>query len=277
MRWTHLHTATVVLLALAFVGVSLMKHGVDWSSRAQTDTTAANVERMAAETFWQRYRQATQYRMAGRTDSAAATYRTALEKRPTHNDGLYYLGQVLYTQEKLQAARDAWQRLVAANPKSARAYTQIGEVHYCFPDHSLFDVDRARAAYQKALDLHNEETRPLLRLGTIALLRQDRSTARAQLEALRGANPNNPGAAILLGYLAWTEGASGRATVLFRKGQSRYEARDSTRTPACPLAEQIVTPLAEPRRRSSAGDASPYARLDSLFQEIRVDLKTVDS
>lgn len=271
MRWTHLHTATVALLALAFVGVTIVKHGPGWTSAAETDTTA--VRQTKEKTFWRHYRQATRQRTAGRMDSAATTYRTALERRPTHQDALYYLGHVLYTKDELRAARDTWQRLLTENPESARAFTQIGEVHFCFPDHALFDVDRARDAYQKALDLHNEETRPLLRVGTIALLRGDRSAAQSRLEAVRGSNRNNPDAAFLMGYLAWQNDESARATVLLRKARSRYESADGG--PSCPLAERLTAPLKE-ESRSSTGE-SPFARVYSVLRQIRTEHTLADS
>lgn len=270
MRWTRLHTATVILLALAFVGVTIVKHGPGWTSAAETDTTA--VQRTGEQTFWQRYRRATQQRTAGQMDSAAATYRTALDRRPTHQDALYYLGHVLYSKNELHAARDTWRTLLDTNPKSARAHTQIGEVHFCFPEHDLFDLDRAETAYQKALALHNEETRPLLRRGTIALLRQDRSAARTHLEAVRGSNRNNPDAAFLVGYLAWQNDESARATVLLRKAQNRYEAQNSAQTPSCPLAETMtITAPVEREDSDSSAEKSPYARVDSVLQRIRTE------
>lgn len=270
MTWTRLHTATVALLALAFAAVTIVQHAPPLMSSARPDTTAAAATRTRAQTFWQSYQQATRHRTAGRMDSAATTYRTALERRPTHHDALYYLGHVLYAQNELRAARDAWRRLLAANPTSARAHTQVGEVHFCFPEHALFDLDRAQTAYQKALDLHNEETRPLLRLGTIALLRRNRSAARRHLTAVRGANRNNPAAAFLVGYLAWQDDASARATVLLRKAQGRWAAQQSSREEACPLAGRITAPLRKRGRRSSA-ESSPYARLDRRLREIRAE------
>lgn len=277
MRWTRIHTGTVALLALAFAAVALVKHGPGWSPTADTDTTTSTPDRAEATAFWQNYRHATEHRTAGRMDSAAASYRSALNRRSTHHDALYYLGQVLYTQNELQAARDTWQRLAETNPESARAFTQLGEVHFCFPDRSVFDLDQAQNAYKTALDLHNEETRPLLRLGTIAVLREDWPAARNHLEALRGANPNNPAGALLSGYLEWRDGSSARATVLLRKGQNRYAARDSTGRPECPLAERITTSTVRAGEPSPSSTSSPYAQLDRVLGEIRTERSIVDS
>lgn len=269
MTWTRLHTATVVLLGLAFVGITVVRHGRGLVSSPNADTAASTTNRTRVQTFWRTYRKATEARTAGRLDSAAATYESALDRRPTHHDALYYLGHIQYTKNELRGALHTWQRLLEANPKSARGYTQIGEVHFCFPKHPLFDLDRAAEAYRRALDLHNEETRPLLRLGTISLL-QDRPDAQKYLTAVRGANSNNPAAAFLVGYLAWQNDKSAQATILLRKAQNRYATQTDSGGPSCRLAERITAPL-EGEGQPSSSAPSPYARLHSLIQQIRAE------
>lgn len=269
MKWTVWHSTVIALLGLAFVAITFVKHGPTASSQAAaTDATASGADRAHTESFWKTYQRATRHRTAGRTDSAAATYRAALQLRPTHHDALYYLGHMQYTQGHLAAADSTWQRLAEVNPESARAYTQIGEVHFCFPDHSLFDLKRARTAFQQALDIHNEETRPLLRLGTIALI-EGKSSARRHLEAVRGSNANNPAADLLMGYLAWRDGESARATVLRRKAQRKLDADAAPHSESCPLAARITAPLRTESASSSASSAGPYAQVDRLLDRLR--------
>lgn len=267
MKWTVWHSTVIALLGLAFVAITVVKHGPTATSPAATDATASGAERAHTESFWDTYQRATRHRTAGRTDSAAAAYRAALQLRPAHHDALYYLGHMQYTQGRLAAADSTWRRLVEVNPESARAYTQLGEVHFCFPDHSLFDLERARTAYRKALTIHNEETRPLLRLGTIALVEDDAS-ARRHLEAVRGSNANNPAADLLVGYLAWRDGNSARATVLRRKAQRKLNAADVSRSPSCPLAARFTAPL-HTESSSSASGLDAYSRIDALLDRVQ--------
>lgn len=262
MKWTIWHTASVLLIGLAFAGVTAVKYGPVASSRRAEASDPSAVNKETRQSFWALYRRATRQRTAGHADSAATAYRAALQRRPNHENSLYYLGHVLWTLGQRSAADSTWRRLVEVNPESARGYTQIGEAHFCVPGHSLFDLTEARTAYRNALDLHNEETGPLLRLGTIALLRE-RSTAADRLDALMRANSNNPDAPFLLGYLAWQDQRSARATVLFRKAQTRFEEKSQSQS--CPLSTRLTSPLRKPGWFPSTA----YTHLDSLLNELR--------
>ena len=110
------------------------------------------------------------------------------------------------------------------NPRSARAYVQLGELYFCSTPDSTIDIGAAEQAYHRALELHNEETRPLLRLAEIALIRGELSDARESLDAVVGSNYRNADAYFLKGYLLWKSGASREAAVHYARAAQYAEA-----------------------------------------------------
>jgi hypothetical protein len=104
-----------------------------------------------------------------------------------------------------EEARARWEYLVALNPKSARAHAQLGDLHLCFGDSPLFDLDAAGASFREALAINQEETGPVLRLGQVALVRGDLAAATSYFEDVLGSNQGSMPAQFLQGYIAWKQ------------------------------------------------------------------------
>jgi tetratricopeptide (TPR) repeat protein len=66
--------------------------------------------------------------------------------RPSWTEGRWYLGTILYSQERFEEARDAFRRVVAASPEDARAWAFKGlcEFELRGYDRALSDLQRAQ-------------------------------------------------------------------------------------------------------------------------------------
>ncbi|MFQ5889198.1 MAG: FG-GAP-like repeat-containing protein [Gemmatimonadota bacterium] len=165
--------------------------------------------------FWELYRQATRHRVAGETRAAAANYARALELNETHQDALYYLGNMYFELGEFAKAEQSWLRLVEVDPNSSRGHSQLGVLYSCFEEERYADIERAEAEFRRALEINREETGPLLHLGQLAAIRGDLSSAREQLDAVTRSNFRSVTAHYLKGYLAWKEDRLGEAEQLF--------------------------------------------------------------
>jgi tetratricopeptide (TPR) repeat protein len=156
--------------------------------------------------FWELYRQATAHRVAGRTREAAADYARALELNRRHEDVLYYLGNMHFELGEYGAAEQVWRRLVQVNPASARAHSRLGDLYMCTDLEEFLDLDAARAEFDRAHQINREDAGPPLKLGQIALLRDDLDTALGYLDAVIGSNYTSVDAHYLRSYIAWKRG-----------------------------------------------------------------------
>lgn len=207
--------AVALGLGLAFAGVSLTKNFS--SSDAPRDTVAATLsqERRRIQLFWETYREATDHRVSGRIRQAAEAYERALSVNDSHEDALYYLGNALFALARFSDAQATWQRLLEVNPHSSRAHSRLGDLYFCFDPGAPFDLSAARAAFRRALEINQEETGPLLRLGQVALLAGDTARARRHFDAVIGSNYRSVASHFLKGYMAWKAGARREASDLF--------------------------------------------------------------
>lgn len=167
--------------------------------------------------FWDAYRRASDSRVAGDVSSAAESYTRALALNPEHEDALYYLGNMYLELGRYREAETTWERLVQVNPRSSRAHSRLGDLHFCLEPGAPVDVTRAEAEFRRALDINREETGPLLRLGEIALVRGDFDEARYYLDAVIGANSGSVDAHVLRGYVAWREGEVPQAAARYAR------------------------------------------------------------
>jgi tetratricopeptide (TPR) repeat protein len=207
------HIITLLLLGTTFLGITAWKQ---WSTSGPTEAVDSQRTTAAQDSirrFWETFRRATDLRTAGDLTEAASAYEQALAWNPEHEDTRYYLGNVYYMLDKTDRARQQWEQLLEINPNSARAYVQLGELYFCSSADSLPDISAAEPAYRRALDLHNEETLPLLRLGQIALLRRNYSEAQELFDAVVGSNYRNAYAYFLKGYLLWKKGLSEQSMI----------------------------------------------------------------
>jgi len=92
-------------------------------------------------------KQAAEARQQNRIPNAIALYRQAVKMRPSWTEGWWFLGELLYDQDKYAEARDAVRRLVSLDPKSGPGFALLGLCEYETKD------------YAKALDHINEARR----------------------------------------------------------------------------------------------------------------------
>ena len=158
-------------------------------------------DREAVLRFWSVLNEATATRTRGDCASAMPLYRQALGLDPRHEDALYYLGQCAQSLGRDAEAREAFERLIAVNPQSARTHLALGTLLASAASDGLFDLEGAEREFRSAHDINREETGPMLRLGEIALVRGDEQEARRWLESAHRTNPKSVEAAFLLGFL----------------------------------------------------------------------------
>lgn len=208
----------VLILALAFGAVTLSR--APWRhSPAGTETPASEsaATRTAVRQFWETYRRASDFRTEARWAEARQAYRQALALDPQHEDALYYLGNVELELGNYRGAADAWERLVALNPASARGHSRLGDLYACPEPGAPRDLARAEAEFRRALELNREETGPLLHLGELALIRGDPEAAAPAFAAVIASNPRSIEAHLFEGYLSWKRGRTALALERFRR------------------------------------------------------------
>ena len=280
----------VALLLLLVAAITLLKRRPPpppevTGNEAGTLTPA---ERGRIERFWQLYRAATDHRIRGTPDSAVGAYARALELNPEHEDGLYYMGSVLFELGEFANAEQTWKRLVEINPASARAHSRLGNLYLCYGEWELFDLRAAEAEFQRALEIYKEETGPLLRLGEIALIRGDMTKARYYFDAVTGSNYRSVEAHLLKGYLAWRTGAMADAEALFAtavqhsrpeepaggvpgEGDTKQGSRPMvSRQRHCPGLQALVADLAQIEDADRIREMIVrYRRLEAVLQRVR--------
>ncbi len=249
---------------------------------------AAGTDRGDVRRFWAVYRRATAHRMAGRYAEAAAAYDSALALNEGHEDARYYLGTTLAETGRFVEAREAWRRMAAQNPRSARAFSQLGRLSLCLPDAPVFDLDAAGETFARAMAINPEETGPPLRLAEIALLRGADAAAERYLDAVLGSHHRSVEALVLKGYLAWKRGRAGEAVAaLTRVTESArppevpggVPGEGDTRPGAPPnLSSHVSCPAFQPlldaagRLPTTPDTAATHAfftRIDRLFDRLR--------
>lgn len=104
-------------------------------------------------TFVQLSADAAKAREAGLIDQAVALYRRALRIRPSWDEGHWYLGTMLYEQQKYADARAAFAQLLRAQPSHAGAMALTGLCAFALGEH-----DAALRALLKARLLNIQQT-----------------------------------------------------------------------------------------------------------------------
>ena len=209
-------------------------------------------DRERVQQFWTIYREASAYRIAKDAPRAAATYARALELNPQHEDALYYMGSMRVELGEFAGAADAWRRLLAVNPNSARTHSQLGALYACLDQGAIFQLDSAELHLQRAHEINKEENGPLLHLAEVALLRGDRASAQRDLTAVLRNDTGNATAHFYMGYLALRNKDLPRA---------REELDRAAKAP--------LTPPRPPGAASGEGDTKPGAKL--AHESVRCD------
>jgi tetratricopeptide (TPR) repeat protein len=270
-------------LAAVALGVACAA-GTQGCERQPARAPVQDPRREAVRAFWEGLRSATDARMRGDCAAAAALYEQALALDPRHEDALYYLGQCRRALGDPAAARVAFDRLIAANPQSARAHLALGAL-LASPDAAEpMDLVGAEAHLRRAHAINGEETGPVVRLGEVLLVSGRQHEAGESFEAALRTNPKSVEAAFLAGYVAWQEGVRPlaprvRAVVRAVKVDAPVrgvlnegDRRDGKRVAAPPLENPLGRllfgePIAALRARAAAGLAPDEAFVAGLWRE----------
>lgn len=147
MRAGHIVcTTSLAAVAMALSPVAAAR------AAPQVSTPAA-----AASTSFDRLaRKAAEARDGSRLAEAIDLYRQALKLRPSWVEGRWFLGTILYDVERYEEARDAFRRVIAAQPKDGPARALKG---LC--DFQLRDYDRALSELRAARALGLGDKREL--------------------------------------------------------------------------------------------------------------------
>ena len=273
---------------LLFAAVALLK--LQRAEQVTGDTAGGlgAIEKEHIQQFWQLYRGATKYRIAGELTAAIDAYSRALALNDKHEDTLYYLGNMYWELGSYRAAETAWQRLVRVNPDSPRGHLRLGDLYLCFENKVLFNIDAAEREYERAFKINREETGSLLRLGQLALIRGRLTEAQGYFEAVLGANDRSLEAQFLRGYIAWKQGFLAVAATRFGLAARYSRPADTShgnlgewatksghpltvsRRSDCRIFSRYLADLAEmqPPIPAELVDRS-YQDLDALLQRIR--------
>jgi tetratricopeptide (TPR) repeat protein len=192
-----------VIFFAAFAGITIVKYR---GRRGQNDSLTLAPKSDYKQTFWAYYNQATQYRLAGKTDSSIAAYQEALKINPNHEDALYYIGNMYVRADKFDKAQAAWEKLIKQNPLSEQAYLQLGNLYFCAKNKNYFHPEKAKLYFEHAKELNKETLSPNLRLGEIALFQNKTNDAFGIFNKLSMMDQKNAEIFFIIGYLNWKSG-----------------------------------------------------------------------
>ena len=115
------------------------------SGRAKTATPQTQTKSNAE--FEQFVKLADDARLSERLDEAITLYGKALKIRPTWPDGWWYVGAILYEKDVYEQARDAFQNLVALDPKRGQGWAMLGLCQFQTGDyeHAIVSLERGRS------------------------------------------------------------------------------------------------------------------------------------
>lgn len=188
-----------IILLMAFAGITLLKY----LRRPRVIPSLADSHREPVSAFWTYFNQATKYRLQGKADSSIIAYQKALKLNPQHEDALYYLGTMYEKADQLAGARETWVRLTELDPKSDRAFNQLGRLYFCINHPDYFHPEISRRYYQRAQDLNKEAFNANIRLGEIALFQNRIRDASLIFQNLSRMDRKDGEVYFILGYLKW--------------------------------------------------------------------------
>jgi tetratricopeptide (TPR) repeat protein len=161
-------------------------------------------ERVTA--FWERQRAAMEaMKIDGDAPKAIGLFRSALELNPDHEDSRYYLANLLAAEGDTTTAFAEIEALLERNPRSHRGNKQWG-ILKAMQATGREDLEAAREALERALEINREETGSLLALGEVDLLLGDVADAEERLEWACRSNPRAVGGFFLRAYISWQRG-----------------------------------------------------------------------
>ncbi|MGN6801073.1 MAG: tetratricopeptide repeat protein [Ginsengibacter sp.] len=198
-----------ILLLLAFAAITYFKR----SGKADPGNLQAQaLSKDSVQEFWNYYNKATELRISGKTDSSITCYLKAINLNPVHKDAIYYLGIDYMKDYNFIKAEESWQKLIALNPQSERAYNQLGNLYFSQENKEYFNLQKAKTFFEKANELNKESFSPNLHLAEIALFENRTSDATTMFRKLTVTDQKNPEIVFLLGFLDWKESKLSDAT-----------------------------------------------------------------
>lgn len=272
-----------IQLALAITLLATGCGAEDQAARNPVDDDpAALAERQRIKDFWATFREATQLRLDGKFEQALDTYERALEMDPTHEDALYYLGNVHLELEHWTEAREAWLQLTETNPASSRAFSQLGTLGMCRPGVPVFDLSAARSAIERAHELNPEETGPTLRLGQVALLEGRPEVAVVHFKDVIGSNHTSLEAYYLKAYADWISGRRDEGLSELNEALDKIDALPSAPLPGegdtktgrtlgpsdeagCPLFDPFLSAMSDVERPFDASTSAIFDELSGVL------------
>lgn len=278
----------ITIFIILFIGITLLKIRSSQMSPEILVSGKTTAEKEKIQQFWQFYRQATQFRLAGKMADAAEAYGKALRVNEKHEDALYYLGNIYLELGEFENAEMAWQSLIMVNPISARAHYQLGDLYISYKEEKFFNINAAEAEYLRAHEINKEETAPTLRLGYVALIRGDLSETQRYFDEVVGSNYKSVEAHFLNGYVAWKSGNTQKALTLLEKARKyshpelpvegvsgegdtkegrSFKLSESSRHQA--LFEDFIRDL------SKMDEIIIYQQMDNLYEKLEVLLKEI--
>jgi tetratricopeptide (TPR) repeat protein len=117
------------------------------TSTPQKSAAATQTNGRADAQFADEAKRADEARMASRLDEAIEFYTRALKLRPAWADGWWYLGAIFYEKDLYVQAQDAFNKLVALDPKKGQGWGMLGLCQFQTRDyeHAVVSLQRGRA------------------------------------------------------------------------------------------------------------------------------------
>lgn len=198
------------LLAVAFIAVTVVKQVPENQPLTSEPTELEKkISKRDSEVilFWQHYDKATELRNRGEYTAALNFYRKALGIDTTHQNSLYYLGNMQLAKRDFTGAESSWKKLTIIHDQSARGQLQLGNLYSCKSgDNPLYDLSQAEKRFETAAILNAEETGPRLQLAKIQIINEDYDRAEQMLNNVISSNFRSVEAYFLNGYLRWHAG-----------------------------------------------------------------------
>lgn len=133
---------------------------------------------------------AADYVLLGDFSDADKWYSEVTSEKPEDVDAWYLLGRTKYNEGRYDEAASSFERALVLRPQYIEAENNLG---LCW--HELNDLDRAKKAYQIAIDWQGttpKDSQPFLNLGTLLVDQGSFDAALAPLSQAEALSPDNP-------------------------------------------------------------------------------------
>lgn len=160
-------TRVLTLIVLALILWCPTANAQSTSKQRRNKPPATQTTTRSDAEFDQEVKRADEARLARRFDEAIAGYNRALQIRPKWPDGWWYVGAIFYEKDQYAQARDAFNNLVALEPKKGQAWAMLGLCEF-----QTRNYERAVVSLQRGRTLGlggNQELETVVRYHTALL------------------------------------------------------------------------------------------------------------